>query len=310
MLKKIFSRRYRAAWAMVAVAALLAVSMTLPPVRAWAEGMLAQFRVAKISVVSVDSNLLSQLGNGSDLSKQISQLLADSVTITKEPQGARPAANAADAAKQAGFQVRLPTSRSDAPRLTVQDGGAFQFVANRNRAQTLLDQAGASNLKLPASIDGAVIKVTIPSSVLANYGDCPNLVEGAGGANSKGSPAQTMINCIVLTQIPSPSVDAPPDLDIQQIAELGLQFAGMTKDQAHAYASSVEWTSTLVVPIPRNAAQYKSVLVDGGTSGYLIQSPVYYSQYAVIWVKNGIIYAVGGFGTDTTNALNIANSLK
>ncbi|HEX7589046.1 MAG TPA: hypothetical protein VF478_12080, partial [Anaerolineae bacterium] len=160
MFKKIFVRRYRPAWAMIALVALLAVSMTFPPVRAWAEGMLAQFRVSKISVVSVDSNLLDQLGNGSELSKQISQLLSDSVTVTKKPQAVRTAANAADASKLAGLSVRLPTSRSDAPRLAVNDSGAFQLVVNRARAQSLLDSAGASSLKLPASIDGAVIKVS------------------------------------------------------------------------------------------------------------------------------------------------------
>ncbi len=311
MLRKIFNRRYRAAWTMVAVGALLAVSMTFPPVRTWAEGVLAQFRVSKISVVTVNTDILSQLGNGTDLSKQISQMLSDSVTVLKKPQAPRTAANAADATKLAGFQVRLPTSRRDAPRLTVQDSGAFQFVVNRARAQSLLDQAGASSLKLPASIDGAVIKVNIPAGVIAGYGDCPNLDEGADATNSKGSPGRTMINCIALTQIPSPSVDAPPDLDIQQLAELGLQFGGMTKDQAHAYASTVDWTSTLVVPIPRNAAQYKPVNVDGGASGYLIQRPLDDApQYAIVWVKNGIIYAVGGVGSDTTAALSIANSLK
>jgi hypothetical protein len=308
MFKKIFSRRYRAAWAMIAIAALLAVSMTFPPVRAWAEGVLAQFRVSKISVVTVNTDILSQLGNGTDLSKQISQMLSDSVTVLKKPQASRAAANAADATKLAGFQVRLPTSRSDTPRLFVQDSGAFQFVVNRARAQSLLDQAGANGLKLPASIDGAIIKVSIPAGVIAGYGDCPNLDEGVDATNSNGSPGRTMNNCIVLTQIPSPSVDAPPDLDIQQLAELGLQFGGMTKDQAHAYASTVDWTSTLVVPIPRNAAQHKPVSVDG-VNGYLIERAVDHSQYALVWVKNGIIYAIGGFG-DGTAALAMANSLR
>ncbi len=310
MFNRMFSRKYRAAWAMVAVVALVAVSLTIPPIRAWAEGVLAQFRVSKISVVSVDPNLVKQLGGGTDLSKQISQMLSDSVTVTKKPQAIRTAANVAEASQLAGFSVRLPTARTDAPQLTVQDSGAFQFVVNRARAQALLDQAGASNLKLPASIDGAVIKVNIPSGVAAGYGDCPNLAQGEDAVNANGSPGRTMINCIVLTQIPSPSVDAPPDLDIQQIAELGLQFAGMTKDQAHAYASTVDWTSTLVVPIPRNAAQYKQVTVDG-VNGYLIQRPLDDApQYAIVWVKNGFIYAVGGIGGDTTGALAIANSLK
>ncbi|MCL4395755.1 MAG: hypothetical protein M1482_13300, partial [Chloroflexi bacterium] len=43
LMKKIFSPRYRPAWVALALVALLAVSMTLPPVRAWAEGVLAQF---------------------------------------------------------------------------------------------------------------------------------------------------------------------------------------------------------------------------------------------------------------------------
>jgi hypothetical protein len=120
--------------------------------------------------------------------------------------------------------------------------------------------------------------------------------------------ARTMQNCIVLTEMPSPVVDAPPDLDIAQLAELGLQFTGMTKEQAHAYAQTVDWTSTLVVPIPRNAAQYKKVTVDGA-NGYLIERAVDHSQYALVWVKSGMIYAIAGYG-ETANALAMANSLK
>ncbi|MDE3091988.1 MAG: hypothetical protein KGJ80_21660, partial [Chloroflexota bacterium] len=115
MIDKILNRRYRAAWAMCAVVALLALSMTLPPVRAWAEGMLAQFRVSKVSVVSVDPTRFNELGVGSTLSKQISQLLSDSVTMTKKPDAPKSAANATDAGTLAGFAVRLPASRSDAP---------------------------------------------------------------------------------------------------------------------------------------------------------------------------------------------------
>ena len=44
-------------------------------------------------------------------------------------------------------------------------------------------------------------------------------------------------------------------------------------------------------------------------AGYLIERAVDHSQYALVWVKNGIIYAIGGFG-DGTNALAMANSLK
>ncbi len=48
-----------------------------------------------------------------------------------------------------------------------------------------------------------------------------------------------------------------------------------------------------------------------GVSGYLIQRPLDDApDYAIIWVKQGIIYAVGGIGSDTSAALAMANSLK
>lgn len=308
MLGKIFNRRYRAAWAMVALVALLAVSMTLPPVQTWAEGLLAQFRVSKITVVSVNSNSLNQLLGNNELGKQISQMLSDSVTVTKKPSGPKSAADATQATQLAGFGVRLPAGRSDKPQLVVQDGGAFQFIVNRTRAQKLLDELGTTNVTLPASLDGAVIKVNIPTSVAAGYGQCPDMTVGEEAA--KTATTRAMANCIILTQVPSPVIDTPSDLDIGQLAELGLQFSGMSKDQAHSFAQTVDWTSTLVVPIPRNAAQYKKITVDG-VDGYLIQRPLGdLPQYAIVWVKSGIIYAIGGIGADTTAAMNMANSLK
>jgi hypothetical protein len=119
-----------------------------------------------------------------------------------------------------------------------------------------------------------------------------------------------MVNCVLLAQIPSPTVNAPPDLDVQQLAEIGLQFTGMSAKQAHDFSQTVDWTSTLVIPIPRNGSTYKQIAVDGVT-GYLIQRPAGDApQYALVWLKNGIIYAIGGFGSDTAAALAMGNSLK
>ncbi len=313
LMQKIFQPRYRPAWAMLALVALVALALTFEPVRVLAEGLLAQFRVAKISVVSVDGTRLNDLAGSTEIGKQITQLLSDSTQVIQQPGKPQAVANATQASALAKFTVRLPASRTDAPQLTVQGNSAFQFTINRARAQALLDQLGTTQIKLPASLDGALIKVTIPSAVAAGYGDCPKLdatQDKTAPAANRQSSSRTVFNCIILTQIPSPTVDTPPNLDVQQLAELGLQFTGMTKDQAHAYAQTVDWTSTLVVPIPRNAAQYKQVTVDG-VQGYLIQRPLDDApQYALVWVKGGIIYAIGGTGADTATALDMANALK
>jgi len=45
--------------------------------------------------------------------------------------------------------------------------------------------------------------------------------------------------------------------------------------------------------------------------GYLIQRPADDApQYAVIWVKDGILYAIGGLGSNSSAALEMANSMK
>ena len=83
----------------------------------------------------------------------------------------------------------------------------------------------------------------------------------------------------------------------------------MSAEQAAAFTSTVDWTSTLVVPIPKNASTYEQVAVDGVT-GTLIQRPADdYPQFALIWVKDGIIYAISGLGTNSQQALDMANSL-
>lgn len=303
MFKNLFARRLRPVWAGLAIVAALTAAFSFAPVRAWAGQFLGLFRIQQVMVLPIDTTRLSALSGDEALGSRISQLFSDSVKVTKEPTDARAAASAAEASQAAGFAVRLPGNRSDAPQLTVQDGTAFEFVINRDRAQAVLNEMGYSHLQLPASLDGAAIQVEIPTGVTAAYGNCPRSDEEAG------SPGRRFANCVLFVQIPSPTVNTPPDLDVEQLAEIGLQLTGMTAEQAREYSQTVDWASTLVVPIPRNGATYRQIEVDGVT-GYLIQRPSDDApQYALVWVKNGILYTIGGLGADSASALEMANSL-
>ena len=83
----------------------------------------------------------------------------------------------------------------------------------------------------------------------------------------------------------------------------------MTPEEAANFTGTVDWTYTMVVPIPRNAASYQQVTLDGVT-GTLIERPSDDApQFALLWVKDGIIYVIGGLGNNTEKALEIANSL-
>jgi hypothetical protein len=306
MFNRLFAPRLRPAWIGAGLVLVLAIALSFQPVRVWAGNLLGLFRVQQVVVVPVDNTRLSAITGNDALGQQISQMMSDSVKVTKDPGDPVAVPDAQTASDAAGFQVRLPASQNDAPKLTVQGAAAFEFVADRGRAQDILTQAGFTNVQLPASVDGALIKVNIPAGVSAAYGDCPKLDDES---SVKGSIGRTMRNCIVLAQIPSPTVVAPPDLDVAALAQIGLQFTGMTAEQAQAFSQSVDWTSTLVVPIPRNGAKYTQVQVDGVT-GSLIQRPLDDApEYSLIWVKNGIIYAIGGLGNNVDAALAMANSL-
>jgi hypothetical protein len=182
------------------------------------------------------------------------------------------------------------------------------MTVDRAKAQALLDEAGRGDLVLPESVDGADISVTIPSSVSAAYGVCPKPQTNDSEGEDEG---RRYPDCVILAQLPGPSVNAPADLDINRLAQIGLEFTGMTVEEAAAFTDTVDWTSTLVVPIPSNAATYEQVMVDGVT-GTLIRRSSREGEpttFALFWVKDGIIYAISGRGANSDLALEMANSL-
>jgi hypothetical protein len=114
---------------------------------------------------------------------------------------------------------------------------------------------------------------------------------------------------MIFAQIPSPDVNAPADLDIKALASIGLEFTGMSAEEASAFTNTVDWTSTLVVPIPRNAAINEQVFVDGVTGTLIQRNSSEAPQFALLWVKDGIIYTISGLGANSQQAIDMANSL-
>src|SRR5258707_13703366 len=115
-------------WSGLVSVLVLAMAFSLAPVQAWASEFLGLFRVQQVQVLPIDTTQLSSLSNDSSLVKQISQLFSDSVTVSRQPGQPVVVANAAEASTAAGFDVRLLSAGQGTPRLTVQDGTAFQVV--------------------------------------------------------------------------------------------------------------------------------------------------------------------------------------
>jgi hypothetical protein len=304
MLKRLFSSNTTrfVAGAFVLIGLVLAI----PATRAMADELLNLFRIEQVTVIPVDFTGLQELTGSDALGKQFTSLVSSSITMTQKPGAPIDVTDANEASQKTGFTVRLPQNLT-ASRISVLNASAFNITIDRTKAQALLDESGRSDLVLPDSIDGALISVTVPSSVQAAYGTCPD--PSIADSTKSGTPGRDYPDCVMLSEIPSPTVNAPASVDVSQLAQIGLEFTGMTSDQAAAFTSSIDWTSTLVVPIPKNAATYEQLPVDGVT-GTLIQRPADDApQYVLLWIKDGIVYSIGGLGSNSQQALDMTNSM-
>jgi len=301
-----WAKRWRPVWIGAVAATILLCTLAFPTARGLAQRFLGTLRVERVQPVRLD---FSALDGNRPLQEMLRQMISDKVVVTvdEKPQ---PASTAADASQLAGFSALVLGARTDAPKFIVGGQHAFHTTIDRTRLQDIFDQAGRADLVLPATLDGANVSVNVPRSIMVEYGDCPEAHPADGTPPAPTQPRSgAWANCLALQEVPSPLVNMPSDLNLQQLAEIGFQLAGMSATQARDLGQTIDWKSTLVLPIPRFASSYSQVTVNG-VQGTLIQGNGRRGpDYVLVWVKNGIIYGLVGHG-DSSNAVALANSLN
>ena len=328
--------------------AAVALVLTVAPVRAWAEGLLAIFRVERFTILEIDPTALKNEGlqNNQLFNQTIGRVLSDEITVTQSPQKPQLIANAATASKVAGFPVQFLLGQTPSS-LLLESGIGMNMKLDGDRIQSILDEAGRSDLRIPASVDGAIIGVRMPAGVMAFYGNCGDVasrIMGQAGASlgtknpsasadhsvvvhlggadksvsetgvdvsaSETSGQEADATCVSLFEIPSPIVSAPQEIDPAQIAQVALQFLGMSANDAANFTQTVDWTSTLVLPVVRGESKYEQIHVNGNEGALLRAANQNQSgHFSLMWVDNGIVFALNGTGDDTT-AINLASQLQ
>ena len=301
---RVFARRWRFAWAAALAAVVLAVSLAFPATRSFAERLLATLRVERVQTVSLDFSAMNA-GTSSQPVEMLAKMLSDNAVVTTNEKETT-ADSQASATQAVGFPVRMLTGRSDEPSFSISGAHAFHLTLDRARLQDVLDQAGRPDLLLPATLDGATVSVQVPRAVALSYGDCKKNDQENSGQAASVSPDP----CLLVMQAPSPTINVPSDLNIQQLAEIGLQLAGWSPEKAREFCQTVDWKSTLVLPIPRAVQSYETVSING-VRGTLMRFPdgnPKRPSFALIWVDNSMIYSLLGRG-DAGSAVQLAGSL-
>ena len=118
-----------------------------------------------------------------------------------------------------------------------------------------------------------------------------------------------------LVQARSPEVSLPPGVDLSQLGEIGLRILGMEAAEAHRFAQRIDWHSTMIVPVPTDAGEFREVTVNG-QHGLLITSsekghegPPRGPRNMVLWADGQKVYGLmGSMGRE--ELVQMANSVR
>jgi hypothetical protein len=269
-------------------------------------------RMQKVQAVNVNLSAFTDPNANPALHQMIAQMISDDVVVSaNEPD--QPAPDAAAAKQLSGFDVSVISERKDPPKFVVTGLHAFDMTLNRDRLQTVFSQAGHPEISVPPALNGAPLKVEIPRAVEIQYGHCPTPASASQtlANNISGPPPSSTeySDCLRLREGPNPIVNVPEGVDIQKLAEIGLETAGMNAGQAREFLHNVDWQSTLVMAVPRFLRSYEAVKVAGAKGTLLSMAGRRGPGYALIWAKNGTGYMLTGFG-DASHAVDVADSVK
>lgn len=267
----------------------LALLFSFAPVRQVAADFLGLFRVRKFAVIPLDQQQTDRL---EALLQQTDTGVLGEPQFTREEGPEQAVSDATQATSLAGYGVRTPSKLSGnavLEKFTVQAGPAMHYEIDRTTLEAVLRAAGARIDGLPQT-DKLTFDVDIASITRQQY--------------------WLGLNRLELMQVPSPEVDLPEGIDPVTLAETAFLFLGMPAEDAGRMAASIDWTSTLVIPLPAQAAQAREVSVDGVT-GLLIESvDNARKNSALLWERNGILYFLSGTNVDQKLLLDVADSLQ
>ncbi len=257
--------QHRLATAVSLAVTLLIITFSFPTVRATASDLLSLFRVQKFAAISVSPEQLALLEQIAD-----EGLIPGELHVEKEPGGLIPVDSLSKAASLVGSSdVRTLPTLGEPAEIFISEGGSAEFEVDEASARALLAAAELDPNLLPSGIDGARILVVTFNGVEQRWEDGTTLL-----------------------QTESPLVQYPERLDPAVLGEALLQILGLEPSEAARLARQIDWTSTLLLPIPTDMASFEEITVNG-SSGIGLSS-LDGTGHALMWQENGRLYLLVG----------------
>jgi hypothetical protein len=271
-----FFKRYQPAIITLAVIAIVAVSLSFAPVRAVAGNLLRVFRVQAVQVVPVDKDHMQSMKNDPRIKGILEDLEAE-VNVISDGEEPEEVDSVEQADEKVNFTVAritaLPDGLDDPTKIEV----AQQRIVEMHLDKALLDalfEAAEIEVSLPDSLNEQPIVVTQPDTVMQRW--------------------QVEDNRLEFVQMASPSVEYPDDLDLNALGAAGLQFLGMSKEEAEALSDTIDWANTLILPVPKGGDVSVAEISINGAKGFLFTHEDDSDGAAVMWMQDGMSYFING----------------
>ena len=280
LMQQLLAPQRRLATAVSLALVLLIVTFSFPAVRAAASDFLGLFRVQKFAAIPVSPEQMAMLREVAEQG-----IMPGELEIDQEPGALTPVNSLAEAAAQTGLTaVQTLTTLGEPDEIFISSGGSGQLTIDEANARRLLETAALNPNLLPEGIDGARITVATFSGIEQRWADGTTLL-----------------------QTDSPIVQYPEQLDPALLGEALLQILGLSPLEARRLANQIDWTSTLLLPIPSNIASFQEITVHG-SSGIGLTS-IDGRMHALIWQENGRLYLLVG-AQSTAELAELANGLE
>ncbi len=288
-----------------AAAASLAVvgfAFTLPAVQAGAQAFLDFFRIKQFTGVEFDAERLKSLDAGGISPEAIFGKIEP---LTGEPQEPVSYATTADAGAAAGIRVRTPAwvpPGFEPTEIRASSEYAARITVNVAGLQAVLDTLGLADVELPDNLDGQTATVRVPPIVTQTYTNDDFVSQQSG---------RTIERSIHVIQAESPDVAFPAGLDLAKLAYAGLRVFGMPRDEAYRMSVTIDWRTTLIVPVPAKAVAYRPINV-AGNEGLLITGLARDETFpggVLMWSSGAETFAVVG-AAGGEELLEIAQTLQ
>lgn len=281
-------RRVTRAAGIVAMLVVAVGALAVPEVRASAHAFLSMFRVVNFVAVPVNDARVDKF-KAIDLPR----LVGEGVQVVENPGPPLDVASPDAAAATAGYAVRQPASLPEGSRIiqvAVQKERALRVTADAARLQQVMDALGITDLRVPQGLDGQTVNVRVPPVVMIRYEH--------GKRHTR------------LFQSLSPQIALPAGVEPAALGEIALRILGLTREDARHFAGSVDWSTTLLVPLPPTTHAFRQVNI-AGHPGIAVEArpPDAAPTNIVLWSADGRVFGIVSV-EEMTDVLEMANSIK